>query len=287
MAFDSQKRAFSIGGPVLLIVLLALSLACMIFYAREGDEGPLHTVQNNASYIVSPLKFVGAIAGQLIDQASEAAEDASADEETLSALREANSELREQLAQLEEYAQEAQRLEALLELRDSYDFDSVAARVIGQSTDSWNQVITIDVGSDDGVRSGLPVMGASGVIGMVISTTASTAEVRLITDPQSGVAAMVQSSRVQGIVSGSLEGVLYFEDFETDSEISVGDVITNSGIGGSYFGGLMIGTVTRVEQTQNGTITEVVVTQNSEASALEEVLVVLSLNDDADGGDEE
>lgn len=279
MALGSQRKPFSIGGPVLLIVLLALSIVCMAVYAQEKEGGPLHTVQDAVSGIAAPFKFVGSLGGAAVDSVGTAVGDATASDSAMSGLREQNQELRERVSQLEEYMQEAQRLQDLLGIKDAYGFESVGARVVGRSTDA-NQIVTIDRGSDDGLRSGLPVMGRSGLVGMVVSTTPGTADVRLVKDAQSGVAAMVQSSRVEGIVSGSVEGVLYFEDMPADAKIEEGDVIITSGLGGNYFKGLIIGTVTKVEKNASGSTVRAVVAPNGEIGPLEEVLVILDMQSD-------
>ncbi|WP_417755167.1 rod shape-determining protein MreC, partial [Senegalimassilia anaerobia] len=114
----------------------------------------------------------------------------------------------------------------------------------------------------------------------------STATVRLLTDPQSGAAAMVQSSRAEGILRGSLIGLLYLEDLDADAEVNVGDVIVTSGLGGSYARGLIIGTVVKVDAQQGDTSRRIVVSPNDSIDTLEDVLVVSSVgasdDDDSD-----
>ncbi len=279
-------------GRILLIVLLAASVVLVTVYSREGEGGPLHSVQNAVSGIAAPLKFAGAGVSSGVDSAGDALSDATAGEGTLSALRESNAELRELVVQAEEYRQEVQRLQGLLDMEDRYDIDGAVGRVIGRSATAWNQTITIDVGRSDGVEAGMTVMGATGVIGQVASVSDASSEVRLLTDSQSGAAAMVQSSRDEGIVRGSLEGLLYLEDLDEDAEVAVGDAVITSGMGGSYVSGLMIGTVVRVEAGQGGSPSTVVVSPNDDANALEEVVVVRSIGTadsgtDADDGAEE
>ena len=80
---------------------------------------------------------------------------ATADESTLSGLRQRNAELTEQLAQDEELRQENERLRGLLDLKGTYDLDGVAARVVGRSSNAYSQTVTIDVGENDGVDTGL------------------------------------------------------------------------------------------------------------------------------------
>lgn len=278
---------------VLLVVLLVVSLALLTTYAREGENGPLHGVQSAVSGAFAPLSLAGAAAGSGAASVGEGIENATADDGTLSGLRDANAELVEQLAQAEEYRQEAQRLQGLLGMKDSYDIDGVGARVIGRSSTAWDQTVSIDKGSADGIDSGLTVMGASGVVGQVVETTDHTSTVRLLTDPQSGAAALLQSTRAEGVVRGSLEGLLYLENLDADSEVQAGDIVVTSGLGGSYTRGLVIGTVVKVDARQGDATRRVVVSPTGAAEALEEVLVVFSVGsdagapDDREGGDDQ
>ena len=277
MAFNRRQNGPSVPAWAPLALLLAISVGCVAVYAREGATGPLHAIQDAAETVASPFAFAGAGVGAGLDNVGDTAADATASEETLTALREQNAELRELVAQAEEYRQEAERLEALLGVVDEYDIDGVTARVIGRSADAWNQSITVSAGSDAGVDAGMTVMGPSGVVGQVVSTTSSTATVRLLTDPQSGAAAMLQSSRAEGIVRGSLEGALYLEGIESDVTVQVGDVVVTSGLGGSYVRGLIVGTVVSVEGGSQSSSRTIVVAPNEGVDPLEEVVIVKSM----------
>lgn len=274
MAFDFQNGSPSPRSRVLLIAFLAVSLVLVTVYSREGSGGPLHAVQGAMSAIASPFALAGSAVGSAAGDVSESLGDVVADESTLSGLREQNQELRELLAQSEEYRLEAERLQGLLGISDTYDIDGVAARVVGRSTEAWSQTVTIDKGSADGVDSGQTIMGPSGVVGQVFETSDSTAKVRLLTDPNSGVAVLIQSNREEGIVRGSLEGLLYLEDVDSDVTVQVGDVVVTSGLGGSYVRGLIVGTVVRVDERQGDASRRIVVSPNESAGPLEEVLVV-------------
>ncbi|WP_295996243.1 rod shape-determining protein MreC [uncultured Adlercreutzia sp.] len=281
MALNFQNNAPAPSGRLPLIITLMLSLVCVGIYGSEGADGPLHRVQSAVQGLVAPLQLAGAPLGSAVEGAEQAAENQNADEETLETLRAQNAELTQALTQAEEYRLEAQRLQALLNLKDTYDIDGVAARVIGRSTDAWNQTITLDVGSSDGVETGLTVMGPYGVIGQVISVSGGNCRVRLLTDPQSGAAALVQQSRAEGIVRGSLDGLLYLENIGADVNIQVGDVVLTSGLGGSYTRGLLIGTVARVEGSAGNDSRRIVVAPNDSVTLLQEALVVFSAASDA------
>ncbi len=278
MSLNFQNRGEAPIRKVLVVVLLVISIVSMVMYAREGEGGALHTVQNAVAGVFAPVKSAGAAAGAAAEGIGDAAADASASAETLSALRERNAELTELVTQAEEYRLEAERLRGLLNLKDTYDVEGVTAHVIGRSTDAWNQTVTIDVGSDDGVEAGLTVLGPAGVVGQVVSSSSGSSTVRLLTDPQSGAAAMVQSSRAEGVVRGSLNGLLYLENVDADVVLNVGDVVLTSGLGGSYTKGLLIGTIVRIDGDAADATRKVIVSPNETAGAFEEVTVVFGVS---------
>ena len=271
---------------VLLIGLIVASVVMMTVYGREGETGPLHTLQSAVSGAVSPLRIVGGSIESATSTVGDTVDNVTADQSTLSGLREYNEQLVQQYSQMEEYKQEAQRLQKLLDLKDTYQIEGTGARVIGRSSEAWSQTVIINKGSDDGVSTGQTVMGTSGVVGQIVSTSSHTATVRLLTDPQSGAAAMVQSSRAEGILRGSLVGLLYLEDLDADAEVNVGDVVVTSGLGGSYARGLIIGTVVKVDAQQGDTSRRAVVSPNDAITTLEDVLVVSSVGSDADDSDD-
>ena len=258
----------------MFIVLLFLSLALMGVYAYEGEAGPVHSVQSAVGELISPFKLAGASVSAQTQGATDALTDATASADTLTELREKNAELTDLVAQDEEIRQENERLRGLLDMKDTYGVSGVTAQVIGRSSDAWNQTITINKGENDGIDSGQTVMGPVGVIGQVISSSASSATVRLLTDPNSGAAAMIQSNRAEGIVRGSYNGLLYLQNIDADEQVSVGDLVLTSGLGGSYVRGLLIGTVVKVEGSQGDATRTIVVSPNDEAQVLEDVLVV-------------
>ncbi len=282
MAWNFKQDSSAAKSYILLAVLLVISLVCVTMYSREGTSGFLHNLQATVSGASAPVKSVSGALSSAESSTSDAISDATADANTLSGLRTQNEQLRATIAELEEYRQEAERLQDLLDLKDSYNAEGVSARVLSRSSDSWNQMVTIDKGTNDGVRAGLPVMGPSGLLGQVVSTSASTSDIRLITDPQSGVSVMIQSSRKEGILKGSFDGLLYLQNIDDDAEVKTGDVVITSGLGGGYFSGIMVGTVVKVEGETGSTTRKIVVSPNSSTDPLEEVLVVTSMSSTSD-----
>ena len=281
MALNFKQGSSAVRSYALVIVLVLISLGVLFLYGREGETGRIHSIQTQIAGLSAPVRSAGsglAVAGS---GAATAISDAQASDATLSALREQNRELRETIAQLEEYRQEATRLEGLLGLKDSYAAEVVTGRVVARSADPWNLMVTLDRGSADGVRSGLPVLGSTGVVGQVAQTNENSCEVRLLPDARSGVSVIIQSNRAEGIVHGSLEGVLYLENVDDDVEVKEGDVLITSGLGGGYFRGLLVGTVATVDGQVGDPDRRIVVEANAEIGPMEEAMIILSMDSEA------
>lgn len=276
MPLNMQQNGSSIARNVLLVVLIVASLALATVYAREGQDGPLHTVQNTVMGVTGSVGSVGSGLGAAADASGSALADATANPTTLSGLRQQNEELRNLLASAEEYRQEADRLRGLLDMKEAAGVTGPVAHIIGRSGNAWDQTITIDIGASSGVSGGMTVMGATGVIGQVSHAFENTSTVRLLTDPNSGAAVIVQSSRANGIVRGSINGLMYLEDLDEEEIPKVGDIVVTSGLGGSYERGLLIGTISNVNKSETDSTGDILVTPNGDASMLEEVIVVFT-----------
>lgn len=264
---------------ILLVVLLVASIVLVTVYAREGDEGIIHSAQNAIMGVTTAAGGATAGVAATGQAVSNAASDVTANADTLTALREQNEQLRKMLSDADEYRQEAERLQGLLDMKKVSGVTGPVARIVGRSTNAWDQSVTIDMGSEEGVQSGMTIMGSTGVIGQVSRTSDHTSTVRLLTDPNSGAAVMIQSSRENGIVRGSINGLLFLEDLGEDVIPAVGDVVVTSGLGGSYERGLIVGAVVSVNKTANNPTGSIIVNPNDSASVLEEVIVVFSAPD--------
>ena len=279
MALNTRQTGSRTARHVLLAVLLVVSLALVTVYAREGSGGALHGMQDAVMNATGQAEGATSFVGAAAESTGELVGDVTANPSTLNALREQNEQLRKMLADAEEYRQEAERLRGLLDMKQVSGVTGPTTRIIGRSNNAWDQSVVIDLGSDDGVQAGMTVMGATGVVGQVTRTTANTATVRMLTDPNSGAAVMIQSSRENGIVRGTAGGMLMLEDLGEDVIPEVGDVIVTSGLGGSYERGLIVGSVVSVNKTASNPTGTILVNPNDSASILEEVIVVFSAPD--------
>ena len=270
-----------------MIVFCVLSVLLLTFYIREGEAGPIHTVRSGVVTVTSPVRYVGSVVASPFNALGNIFSNLTASQETLSDLKQQNAELTGQVAQLAEAKETAERLEGLLGLQSTYNLQSTAARIIGGSSDAWSQTVTIDKGSLDGFEIGMPVCNAYGVIGQITEVALSSSTVLLINDETSGVSAMVQSSRAQGMLRGQADGSLRLEYVSTDYDVQVGDIVITSGLGGVFPKGLPLGTVSSVERRDNDVYYDIVVRTSASTENNEEVLVITALSDDQRATDED
>lgn len=262
------------------VIYCLVSLLLLTFYVREGEAGVIHSIRSGVNTVATPVRMVGAVVATPFNAIGNVFTNLSAPQETLSELKKQNEELTSELAQLTEAEKTAERLESLLGLQSTYNLQSTAARIIGTTGDAWSQTVTIDKGSANGFEIGMPVCNSGGVIGQIIEVSAATSTVRLINDENSGVSAMVQSTRAQGILQGQPDGTLMLSYVPADADVKVGDVIITSGLGGRFPKGLPLGTVSSVSRAANATYYTIVVRAISTAESNEEVLVITSLTDE-------
>jgi rod shape-determining protein MreC len=185
-----------------------------------------------------------------------------------------NDGLRMQIANEHEALLEAQRLRALAGLQDPGISKTVVARVIGHDA-SRGQTVQIDKGLAHGVKRDSAVITASGIVGRVIQSSNFFSIVQLITDSQSAVAIMVDSTRHQGIVRGNGGRDLDLDLIDDDNELKEGDKFLTSGLDKVYPKGLAVGVITSIGTNRVGSLIKAVrVRPSADLGRLEEVLCI-------------
>ena len=190
-------------------------------------------------------------------------------------LRDEIKELNTRLVAGNEAQKSNQRLQHLLEMKNTVKAPSLSASVVGEDVSSWFRTVIIDRGSSSGIRDGMAVVAADGVVGQIVKVAPTTSRVLLLTDHASGIAATIQRSRARGVVKGKEGGLCSLEFTTRDEDVKVGDLVVSSGIGGLFLKGLPIGEVTMVKRGEYGIFQTVTIRPAVNIAHLEEVLVVL------------
>ncbi|MBI9048382.1 MAG: rod shape-determining protein MreC [Anaerolineaceae bacterium] len=197
-------------------------------------------------------------------------------------LLERNNELEDEIARLQteniQYKQqlrEADILYALLDFaREKPENKYIAASVIGRDPSPFLQYIIIDHGSDDGLQRGMPVVTNQGLVGRIDAVTAVAARVQLISDPDSTVNVWLAESQTDAILTGSVTADLYLDMISQEINLSVGEILFTSGLGGNYPKDIVIGEITNVRKRENELFQIASVQPSVDFDSLRAVLVI-------------
>jgi rod shape-determining protein MreC len=172
---------------------------------------------------------------------------------------------------------EAERLRRLVSLAEATpERRYLGARVIGIRLGTvGRQLLTIDRGSDDGIAAMMPVVVAEGVVGRVHAVAGGTADVLVLTDVNSSIAARVERTRARANVRGLGKPDLCRLDYALRTEDMIeGDALVTSGTDGVFPRGLPVGKVTQVDRRPGGLFQDARVIPAVDVTRIEEVLVI-------------
>ncbi len=175
---------------------------------------------------------------------------------------------------LEEVRLENQRLRQLLNLRTEMDLEVIPAEVTARDPSFRTAAIQISSGTQSGVEPNLPVIDSRGLVGKVIEAFPKYSVIQVLYDPGIKVSAMIQRSRVTGLVVWKGGTFLELEYVPSDADVAVDDEVVTSGLGTIYPAGLKIGKVSRVLQEPNSLFKRVEVSAYAELNQAEELFVI-------------
>lgn len=221
-----RRRAILVFLVVACLMLISISIS-------EAESGPLKSIQNGFSSVLSPIQ-------EGADRALKPARDlVNWFDETFEARGE-NEELRSQVAalqqenlDLQDAAEQAgydQQLDKLAAESGLDGYERVDADLIARDFSAWYSSIRIDAGSSDGVEKNDAVMTADGLVGRVSQAYGGSADVALITG-NSPVTARVSGKGPEGLVVPVIgsPGELDLTLIQGDKEVEDGDELVTAG----------------------------------------------------------
>ncbi len=213
----------------LFLSLLAAGFVIATFDVRTTDSGAADTLRRGAQALLAPVQRVADAAVSPVVGFFDGVSN-------LVGLREQNERLEAQIAELELKLRESEalerkvaELEAINDLSPPLELPSVTARVYSSGASSFDQVRFILKGSDDGIAVGQAVVDERGLIGRIDAVTASTARVRLLTDPIVSVGVRVQETNETGVITGLGTGTLRLDMFDASTPVTAGSVVVTDG----------------------------------------------------------
>ena len=250
--------------PKITIALIALLILLIIFYVSLLSVGKDNFLGRTLGVAVvqvqKPFTFVGnAISGKVesftsADKAEKENEDL---KDRIAQLEQDLSKERLNKAELQELNQLSKQFDNQKNIRE---YKPVAAELISYDGSSIFNIFTVNAGSDSGVEIDDPVINDKGLVGRVSSVGDNWCKIVAIIDESNKIGfQMSKNLKFTGVCQGDGDDVLSGYLFDAGSPVAVGDEIMTSGIGGIYPAGFIIGSVSKVEDSKDSSLKNIVV----------------------------
>lgn len=217
----------------MVLVLISISVIAL----DAGGFGPVNSVKSGLGTVFSPVRAVGdTVFGPFGDAFNGLfnREDLEAENQRL---REENDRLRGEQAQAQEAAAELDEMRQALRLPTYEGITSTHAEVVSSGSSNFDRTIQINKGANAGIRRGMPVITAAGLVGRVVEVSLNSAHVQLVTDPEFRVGVKHVISSDVGVAEGrgADQPLRVAVGLDAATEIHTGDYFTTSGVEHSLF----------------------------------------------------
>ena len=261
------------------IVLVLIVLMALTAYSQSTGSLISLSPESFLSRIITPIQGAVSQIGHAISDYLYRVKLRSNIEYEYNQLKAQNDELTLRSILYEELEEENTQLRALLgEYDERSTMNPVLARVIASETGNYFSTFTINKGKNDGVDTQMAVITSEGLVGYTYEVFDKTAKVITIIDDQASLAALIESSRDQGAVKGTLgstgEPLCRMYYLSADSVPRPGDRVITSGVGVSFPKGLLIGYVRESTRAIEDSKHYIVVEPAADFEHIENVLVL-------------
>ena len=269
-------------------MLVSISLAVITLDYRQGPEGPLAGLGRTSISLMAPLQHaVTSLTrpiGNFFVSVAHLPSLASENDRLRKELAAANAQIQQGTTQ----GGEVDRLRQLLDIENSIDYPVVDALVISAGVSNFENVITLDRGSADGIAVDMPVVTGGPVgarlVGHVVDVAANASTVILITDRNAATAARLAGTRQSGLVEGQGDADMKMTFLNEGVPVEPGAVVETNGYqDGLYPPGITIGEVSRYVPATSTAEPFVFVRPAVDFSTLDYVAVVLKPTIDTSG----
>ncbi|OGZ32376.1 MAG: rod shape-determining protein MreC [Candidatus Portnoybacteria bacterium RIFCSPLOWO2_12_FULL_39_9] len=188
---------------------------------------------------------------------------------------EENQKLEGIIVELKEAERENKFLRQQLNLEEKEPSRLILAEVIGQNSVNFGQGLLINKGRKDGLEEGMAVIAVGNrLVGRITRVFDSSAQVFLITHPNSRINILIQETEVKGIVKGESDSGLIIDWLDQKEEIKTGQTVVTSGLDGFFQKGLLIGWVEEVIVNQSQVFKKAKVKSAADFKRIERVFVI-------------
>jgi rod shape-determining protein MreC len=203
----------------------------------------------------------------------------------ISQLAKENNQLKDEVnksltdeAKLQDLENENSILRDQLNFQKQNNFKLVTGNIIAHDPTNIQNSLTIDVGSNQGVKVDMPVISSGMLVGKISEVRLTSSQVLLITNPNSIINAMISESQENGLVQGQLGNGLMMNSIPQNTKINVGDLVVTSGLGGTFPKGLVIGQVSEIVSKQGEIFQSANLQSNLDINKLQILFVITGVS---------
>jgi rod shape-determining protein MreC len=260
---------------------IGLILALLFLGFALDQLGYMKAVRTFVQTTLEPLEGAITRVAQNVASRTEQSQSLQALQARNAELESLNNKLMVDNVRLREVERENELLRQLLNYTRSnpqlsYQTTTVIGRSIGVDPTNLLYFVYVDVGARDGVAENMPVITDRGLVGRVTAVGPNSAQVLMLIDPASAVNALIQNSRVTGLVRGNIDGTLTMERIPQNEKVNPGDIVLTSGLGGNFPDKLVIGQVTEVMKRDQDMFQTARIRPTVDFGKLETMLIVTS-----------
>ncbi len=259
---------------LLLAMLMLVSFTLITIDYRSSQGGVLGALRRGAVSVFGPVQRAVTSVVRPIGNALSTIGDLGSVKAEAERLRKENSELRERLHETDDLRRRVAEIDATFQLAGRGGFRVVPARVVAESMNNFEWIVTIDAGSADQVVAGQTVINGDGLVGRVLDTTTHEARVLLALDASFSVAARVARSGCIGTLTGDGLGPMRLELIQPEAKVDLGQPVV-TGPGGSFVAGVPIGSITDISRPRRALTKTLLITPYVRFGALDVLGVVL------------
>jgi rod shape-determining protein MreC len=216
----------AIVGLAVGLILLAISIAApKSFHSLRGLAlDATSPISDSLHEITATVSGLGSGAGNYWDAARQNA-----------GLKRENAALRQQITEARAILLDNRELRQTLQLREQTPQTVAAGRIVSSSFESPRRFAILSAGSSDGVREGMPVRSANGLIGRVLDVGAFSSRILLVSDRASTIPARLLVTGQSVLCQGRGDGTIEVRPLEVGrNPFHIGDIVVTSGVGGLY-----------------------------------------------------
>ncbi|MFE3903780.1 rod shape-determining protein MreC [Streptomyces sp. NPDC059153] len=240
---------------LLLVLLIAIAFALITVDIRGGEESPVDGARRAAATVFGPVENGVAAAVDPVGNAIGAVRDSGARHNRIAELEQQNAALKTKLGSDDQNRNRVRELDRMLKKSAAGQYGIKAAEVIAiGAAQGFSWTVTIDAGSNDGIKRDMTVINGDGLVGRITTVGPDTATVLLANDPDFTVGTRMEKTDELGFATGRGSQPLSVQFLNGKAKVKKGDRLVTFGSSKNkpFVPGVPVGEVVRVDPSGGG-----------------------------------